>query len=234
MSEIIETINYNNITIQYSYSKKDPSGKGCITEIINNDEYELYKYNNIEGILIDIGGNHGLVTCILAKQNPMAKVIVLEPIPELVNRIKKNVELNNLTNVTIIDKALGDGNNIKLYISNVFSGATSTMVNDINLFKNTYNGVTEIYIESITFDNLLKYYVPEGSDIELLKIDCEGGEYYLYDSLRFKSNVVKNITGEFHNLKYNNKLNPLWNYDDLTKYVKTYVNGDIKISYLTI
>ncbi len=129
MSEIIETINYNNITIQYSYSKKDPSGKGCITEIINNDEYELYKYNNIEGILIDIGGNHGLVTCILAKQNPMAKVIVLEPIPELVNRIKKNVELNNLTNVTIIDKALGDGNNIKLkilqFIHNIWAIYTS-------------------------------------------------------------------------------------------------------------
>jgi len=234
MGEIIETIHYSDIAIQYSYNKKDPSGKGCITEIINNDEYKLNKYTNSDGYFIDIGGNHGLVTCILAKQNPMAKIIVLEPIPELVNRIKKNVELNNLSNVTIIDKALGDGNTIKLCISNVFSGATSTLVTDINMFKNTYNGVTEIDIESISFDNLLKTYVPEGTNIELLKIDCEGGEYYLYDSDMFKSNVVKNITGEFHNLKYNNKLNPLWNYDDLTKYVKTYVNGDIKLSYLTI
>jgi FkbM family methyltransferase len=234
MSDIIESINYNNITIQYSYNKHDTSGIGCIDEIVRNDEYKLYKYTNNEGYFIDIGGNHGLVTCILAKQNPNAKIIIMEPIPELVNRIKKNVELNNLTNVTILNKALGDGNNVKLYISNMYSGATSTIVNDTKAFLDKYNGYTNIEIESISFDNLLKDYVPEGNVVELLKIDCEGGEYYLYDSVIFKNKIIKNITGEFHNLSYNNKLNSSWNSDDLTQYVKTYVTGDVNISYLTI
>jgi len=234
MSDIIETINYNNITIQYSYKKEDTSGKGCIEEIVRDDEYKLYKYTNNNGYFIDIGGNHGLVTCILAKLNPNAKIIIMEPIPELVNRIKKNVELNNLTNVTILNKALGDGNNIKLYISNKYSGATSTIVNDTKAFSDKYSGYTNIEIESISFDTLLKDYVPDGNVVELLKIDCEGGEYYLYDSVIFKKKIIKNITGEFHNLSYNNKLNSSWNSDDLTRYVKTYVTGDVNISYLTI
>ena len=234
MSDIIEIINYNNITIKYSYNKQDTSGKGCIEEIVRDDEYKLYKYTNNKGYFIDIGGNHGLVTCILAKQNPNAKIIIMEPIPELVNRIKKNVELNNLTNVTILNKALGDGNNVKLYISNKYSGAASTIVNDTKAFLDKYNGYTNIEIESISFDNLLKDYVPEGNVVELLKIDCEGGEYYLYDSVIFKNKIIKNITGEFHNLSYNNKLNSSWNSDDLTQYVKTYVTGDVNISYLTI
>lgn len=233
MVDIIKTIKYNDITFEYSYKQKDSSGMGCIYEIVRDDEYKLYKYTNKKGYFIDIGGNHGLVTCILAKQNPDAKIIVMEPIPELVNRINKNIELNNLTNVTIVNKALGEGNNIKLYISNQYSGATSTIVNDEKKFSDKYNGYTNVEIESISFDNLLKQYVPEGNDIELLKIDCEGGEYYLYDSVIFKKNIVKNITGEFHNLSYN-KSESSWNSNDLTNYVKKYVSGDVNISYLTI
>tara|TARA_A100001515_G_scaffold119172_1_gene101720 strand:- start:360 stop:1064 length:705 start_codon:yes stop_codon:yes gene_type:complete len=233
MSEIIETINYHDTTISYSHSNNDSSGYGCITEIVRNDEYKLYQYNNIDGYFIDIGGNHGLETCILAKMNPNAKIIVIEPIPELVERISKNVQLNDLTNVTIINKALGDGKNIKLSISNQYSGASSTIVSDKEHFARKYSGYRDIDVQTITFDSIINEYIPEGNEIELLKIDCEGGEYFLYDSDTFKKGIIKNITGEFHNLKYNKKLNPSWNYDDLTTYVKKFVNGDVNISYLS-
>jgi hypothetical protein len=86
-------------------------------------------------------------------------------------------------------------------------------------------------VETISFDNLLKE--NKINEIELLKIDCEGGEYYLYDSILFKTKCVKNITGEFHNLSYNlQKSN--WNTKDLTNYVKKYVLNNINLSYLTI
>tara|TARA_Y100000992_G_scaffold292038_1_gene249092 strand:- start:49 stop:753 length:705 start_codon:yes stop_codon:yes gene_type:complete len=234
MSEIIETIRYHNTNIRYSHSRNDSSGIGCIKEIVNNDEYKLYKYTNINGYFIDIGGNHGLVTCILAKLNPKATIIVIEPNPTLANRILKNVQLNDLKNVTVINKALGDGKNIKLFISNKYSGASSTIVNDNKAFAKKYFGYESIDIETVTFDTIVKEYIPEGNEIELLKIDCEGGEYYLYDSETFKKGVVKNITGEFHNLNYNSKNNSSWNSNDLTIYVKQFVKGDVNISYLTI
>jgi FkbM family methyltransferase len=146
----------------------------------------------------------------------------------------KNVQLNDLKNVTVINKALGDGKNIKLFISNKYSGASSTIVNDNKAFAEKYFGYENIDIETVTFDTIVKEYIPEGNEIELLKIDCEGGEYYLYDSETFKKGVVKNITGEFHNLNYNSKNNPSWNSNDLTIYVKQFVKGDVNISYLTI
>jgi FkbM family methyltransferase len=216
----------------YSYDTSDTSGQGCIREIIDRDDYKLYKYVNMDGTFIDIGGNHGIVTCILALQNPNAKIYTLEPIPKLVNIIQNNVDINNIDNVTIINKALGDGKNVKLTIGNAFSGCSSTIVTNTNAFSNLFSGFSQIDVKSITFDELLKEYCI--NDINLLKIDCEGGEYFLYDSIEFKKNIVKNIVGEFHNLKYNLAMDTNWNYNDLTKYVKTYVGGDVNISYLDL
>ena len=231
MNNTIKNIKYNNIEFKYIINNNDRSGIGCINEIINNDEYKLFKFANKNGIFIDIGGNHGLVTIILAIQNPDATIYVLEPHPDLIEIIKNNIEINNIKNVIVINKALGDGNNVKLHMSNKWSGATSILVEDTNKFSKNYNGYKEIEVKTISFDNLLKK--NKINEIELLKIDCEGGEYYLYDSILFKKNCVKNITGEFHNLSYNLQ-KPNWNTKDLTNYVKKYVLGDINLSYLTI
>jgi FkbM family methyltransferase len=229
---VTEVLNYYDITLKYSYDTNDPSGKGCVQEIVHNDEYKLFKYTNITDTIIDIGGNHGLVTCILAIQNPKARIIVLEPIPSLVDIIYNNIKINDITNVVVINKALGDGNDVKLTVSNSYSGASSTIVDNTSSFSDKYNGFSQLDVKSTQFDKLIDSY--EIKNIELLKIDCEGGEYYLYDSIYFKNNIVKNIVGEFHNLSYNLDVENKWNYDSLTCYVKKYVSGNIKLTYLTL
>lgn len=108
------------------------------------------------------------------------------------------------------------------------------MVNDVKDFSERYEGVEDIIVKTISFDNLLKKYGVDNKIIDLLKIDCEGGEYYLYDSEILKNNIIKNITGEFHNLKYNQKINSNWNSEDLTNYLKKYISGNFKITYLNI
>lgn len=229
---ITENLKYNNINFQYCYDTLDTSGEGCINEIVKRDEYQLYKYFNKNGVFIDIGGNHGICSIILSKQNPKGKIFILEPDPILVERIKHNIEINNCKNITIISKGLGSGENVTLHHGHGYSGGNCTVVNNISMFKAKQNGLDKSEIvETITFDNLLSTF--NISNIELLKIDCEGGEYYLYDSEKFRSSIVKNLVGEFHNLSYN-KNNLKWNYTDLTKYVKKYVKGDIKLTYLDL
>lgn len=229
----IDELQYYTLNFKFFYNDNDLSGKGCIREIITNDVYKLYKYTNINNTIIDIGGNHGLVSIILALQNPNAHIYIIEPYYELINIITQNITINNIQNITIINKALGDGNKVNLTIGNSCSGASSTLVSEQNKFSNKQKGLKNVIteIESITFDNLIDTY--NISQIELLKIDCEGGEYYLYDSLYFKNNIVKNIVGEFHNLNYNKQYTN-WNSTELTNYVKKYVDGDIFLSYLTI
>lgn len=234
MELIINNLTYKNTKLQFCHRGDiDKSGIGCIREIIINDEYNLYKYKNKKTTFLDIGGNHGLVTVILAIQNPESIIYVLEPLPSLIEIIKKNIEINKLKNVIIINKGLGDGSDVSLYEGNSCSGASSTMIVDEEKFINKQRGIKNIItnIKTITFDDIIKLY--DIKEIELLKIDCEGGEYFLYDSEELKKNIVKNITGEFHNLSYN-KTNPKWNYTDLTRYIKQYINGDIKLTYLNL
>ena len=229
---ITKDIKYHNISFLYCYDTSDPSGKGCINEIIYKDEYQLYKYNNLNGNFIDIGGNHGICSIILSILNPKAKIYVLEPDPILIDKINNNIIINNCKNITVINKALGNGKKVILTSGNSCSGANSTIVENNNLFLKKHKACRNIEVESISFDELLNYY--KINDIELLKIDCEGGEYYLYDSEKLKLSIVKNITGEFHNLSYNSKKKSNWNYKELTDYIKQYIKGNIKITYLTI
>lgn len=82
---------------------------------------------------------------------------------------------------------------------------SSCIVENKNDFLSKHNGIKNIHnIKTITFDEIFTIY--NIKEIELLKIDCEGGEYFLYDSEEIKKNKVKNITGEFHNLSYNKSI----------------------------
>ena len=230
---VIQNLTYNDINLKFYYEESDNSGIGCIHEIVSRDEYKLYKWKNKNSIFVDIGGNHGLVTIILALQNPNSTIYILEPIPSLVNIIKENLKINNISNVIVINKALGNGEKVDILIGNSCSGASSTIVNNEENFMNKFRGIKDkITVETITFDNLLNQY--NIKNIELLKIDCEGGEYFLYDSNELKKKIINNIVGEFHNLTYNIKLQDNWDYTSLTNYIKEYVSGEIILTYLDL
>ena len=224
-----EELSYHGLTFKYSYNPADPSGKGCIREIISNDEYKLYKYKNINGNIIDIGGNNGLVTTILALQNPNSNVYSLEPSSELTKIIKKNVSDNEIKNVKILQKGLGTGNTSTLYIGGLCSGAsTLNMKNKAEFIKKqSIKNLSTQTVETITFDDFISEH--DISTIDVLKIDCEGGEYFLFDSECVKQNIIKNLVGEFHDLSYSDNRS-----EELTKYMKQYVEGDFNITYLKI
>jgi FkbM family methyltransferase len=232
---MIETkrLNYHNLTFNYSFNNNDPSGEGCITEIITKDEYQLYKYTNIKGVILDIGANNGLVTTILALQNPDAFIYSLEPFKKLIQIIEKNINDNNISNVTVINKALGNGEIAELYTGSYCTGASSTNVTDPGEFKRLANAsMTKQKIETITFDSLLDTH--NIKTIDLLKIDCEGGEYYLIESIKIKNSIIDHLIGEFHNLKYNKFENPNYNSAYLTSYLKNYVHNNFKVTYLDL
>lgn len=89
---------------------------------------------------------------------------------------------------------------------------------------------TLISVKNQTYQNFTIIKKNNIQSIELLKIDCEGAEYdIIYGSDKIKEKIVKNIVGEFHNLKYTNTKNKS---DELLNYCKLYVDGIISISIL--
>lgn len=223
---------YHNYTFNVEYDPLDNSGLGSILEIVTNNEYQLNLFtDNKDKVFFDIGANIGIATIIMAKLNPESIIYSFEPNKLIFEMLLKNIKFNNLTNVKAFNLAVSNKINKHLTLSlhNTWSGASSTCADQHKFFDhwNTNNSYT---VDCISFDDVINN--NNIDSIHLLKIDCEGAEFdIIYDSELFKTGIVKNMVGEFHDLKYNKIFNKSKN---LIDYSKNYITGLVNISIFVI
>jgi len=212
---------------------------GSILEIVTRNDYKLDKFAGQKNkIFIDIGANLGIATIIMAKLNPESIVYSFEPIKNVYDMLVNNININSLTNVKTFNMGVSDRKtkSLKLSVLNNMSGASSTYANE-NLFKNKWSELFEnranYQFNIVDCVSLDEFITTNGiTEIELLKIDCEGAEFdIIYDSELFKERIIKNLVGEFHNLCYNNALNKS---QELIEYCKKYIDGIVKVSILNL
>lgn len=231
----METIEftYNSFVYKYTHNINDISGVGCISEIVDNDEYKLDNFINInDKTIIDIGANTGVATIILAKQNPKSIVYSFEPDSEVFKLLEKNIEDNNLDNVKAFNMAIHTEERY-LYISPLWSGG-NTLVSDDELFKQYFKtDVRKVKINTISIDDFITQ--NNIDEIYLLKIDCEGSEFdfFLNSKLIFKTVSINNIVGEFHDFVYSADKNDTKS-SELLNYCKDNIDGIVKICILVI
>jgi len=60
-------------------------------------------------VVIDVGAHVGVLTMLVALNNPDAKVVAFEPVGEIFERLTKNISLNHLSNTTCVRAAVGAG-----------------------------------------------------------------------------------------------------------------------------
>jgi FkbM family methyltransferase len=207
--------------------------RSCIYEMIYRNDYDLFRFVGAQNAtFIDIGANHGVASVVLAKQNPKSMVYAFEPDPKVYQYLLKNIELNGLTNLMAFNKAVCKRGikTIDLMLNPNFSGGNTTC-SDLETHTTYWKKpATYVTVDAICLDEFIEDYRIDS--IELLKIDCEGAEFeILQNSPYFKNNIVKNITGEFHELDWLTKINePIKTSRELREFVSMYVKGMIKIS----
>lgn len=122
-------------------------------------------------IVLDVGANIGVLSCVLASLAPRGRVYAFEASSTAAAYLEKNVKANDLKNVEIVLNAVSDteGQEISMHIIDSFLGGA---------FFATQH-VTEGRIEkakSITLDNWAKH---NGIDrIDFIKMDIEGAEVF--------------------------------------------------------
>jgi len=230
---VTKTISYDGTQLEYSFYATDNSGEGCISEIINKNSYRLHRFKNIKNdVILDIGANCGLVTIILAKQNPESLIVALEPISELCDIILKNVKDNGITNVTLHNEALHtNSNGTTLFLANSCSGASSTNVGNLDAFYTLESSSSSRFVNTTTYDDLCYKYDIVSRPLIILKIDCEGGEYSLKDSNMFHKNGVVFLEGEFHDTPYKKDIN--FSAQELFEYCKPCIVEEMSVTILT-
>lgn len=119
--------------------------------------------------VIDIGAHIGYHTLLFAKcVGPSGRVFSFEPIPENFSLLRKNVELNNLTQVRMLNQA-------------VFSRAGEITISVPDDLPNSGNGsvcldkgMRQLHVSAVSLDAFCEEFSIRP---DILKMDVEGAEY---------------------------------------------------------
>jgi FkbM family methyltransferase len=143
--------------------------------------------------VIDIGGHVGTFACRLAQLHPGATIRTFEPSPTTARYLRRNVEQNGLSGrVTVFERALAAARGFAELEDN---GGGSGLNGLVSAGHASAVG-TSTRVETVAFDEV----VADGAaPVDLLKIDCEGGEYDLvYGSSPASWASVQRVVLEYH------------------------------------
>ncbi|MEP7131628.1 MAG: FkbM family methyltransferase [Acidobacteriota bacterium] len=142
--------------------------------------------------VVDIGAGSGDFAICVARRSASSRVFAFEPLPESFALLEENLRLNGLSNVTAFPEAIaGKPGELLLYTKTGLEGQHRT--------AQTATAETggALRVPSISLDAAFDR---SGITVcDLLKIDCEGGEYdILFGASEAALSRVRNIAMEFH------------------------------------
>lgn len=116
------------------------------------------------GVFVDVGANIGCHTLIISKI--AKKVIAIEPVEMIRNRLLANLKLNDINNVIIEPTFISD----YIGMTSFFLPKENISGQELGSFSKNENSGEEIKVPVITLDELLK----NEERIDFIKIDVEG------------------------------------------------------------
>jgi FkbM family methyltransferase len=171
-----------------------------IAEVVDYDAYQLRQIqwkSNGERHILDIGANVG-VTALVFSQVPNANVDCYEPDPGNCKLLQQNLGLNGVTNVKVFQAAVTNTD-----------GTTEFEVDEESTGGHvaTRNAAAKGHKIKVTATTLQSAVERCGPTIDLLKCDCEGGEYDIVEQITpGLAARILNITLEVHDLDQSHNL----------------------------
>jgi FkbM family methyltransferase len=160
-------------------------------EIFIHNEYEFDNKSVVEDgdVVLDIGANFGFFAC-YAVENNAKKIYAVEPFPTAYENVKK---LSEKFPIVPINKAVSskiDGVTMSLSAGN---SATNCLTDYNNIFNNDGE---QILVDTININDLINSI---DSCINLLKIDCEGSELDVFETITSENlNKISKLVIETH------------------------------------
>ena len=159
-----------------------------LTNVWMINEYDIEDFEiNVNDTVIDIGAHIGLFSLLVSQRCKTGKILSFEPVRENFDLLVSNLKLNHIENVL------------------PFNMAVSKNLDKLNLFLNDDQSAHSIFpksSESISVESTSLQKIFEENKIsscKLLKLDCEGAEYEIIDSLPSEYlNKIQNIVMEYH------------------------------------
>lgn len=158
-----------------------------LSEHFMDKKYSGYVDVEEGDVVIDIGFNYGVFT-LRSLNNGASKVYGFEPNVDAYNVSKKVYTDKN--KVEIFNFAVGSENG-KVIMKQSISSLTSSTFGDVEDYKKSYDVDCVKLTDFIFFHKIKK--------IDFLKIDCEGSEYEIFESIPDEIfSTIKKIHVEYH------------------------------------
>ena len=160
----------------------------ALTNVWMVNEYDVEDFEiNVNDTIIDIGAHVGLFSLLVSQLCKTGKILSFEPARENFDLFVSNLKLNHVKNILpfnmVVSKNSGRSN---LFLNNdqsahsIFSKSSESV------------NVESISLQKIFEDNKI-------SSCKLLKLDCEGAEYEIIDSLPLEYlGRIQNLVIEYH------------------------------------
>lgn len=121
-------------------------------------------------LVYDIGANIGYYTIVLSDMLKAGKVISFEPDKDNLKYLKKNITMNSLQNVVIVNKAVSDEEKESKFYKDINTGRTSSI--ESKAWHPTATKIREEIVQTITLNQAaMTFGIPK-----FIKCDVEGHE----------------------------------------------------------
>ncbi len=149
---------------------------------INKYEKEFLYFIDLipeEGTILDIGANIGITSVPLAQRKKKSFIYAFEPMPENISALKRVIQYFKLSNVKILETALGDiPGELKMVmpvINNVKMQGFSHIISESDAKDHDQTHIHTVPVN--TLDKIEELNV--AAKISAIKIDVEGFEYFV-------------------------------------------------------
>jgi FkbM family methyltransferase len=192
---------------KYDYKIHCPYDMVEYVSLISREENILSRFTPQLGeIVIDIGAHLGRYSIIGSKRvGKKGKVISIEANPDVYQILIKNISLNELNNVLMLNNAaFSKHTKIKFYkgsFGNIQNNQFGTVMTDIDNFST--KGLDEyVEVSALTVDSILLEQGLDINRIKWIKIDVEGAEFEVVKGCKNLLSTTNElaILVEIHNL----------------------------------
>lgn len=136
-------------------------------------------------VVFDLGANNGIHSLLFSKLvGSLGKVFAFEPLPDNVEEIKKNCELNNVTNIEIVQSAVGQHDGEVKFFLGIFKKQGSILGIGSESGK-------EVNVKITTLSTFIQ---TRNVKPDFIKIDIEGAES---DALSGLGDLIREIKPVF-------------------------------------